>query len=81
MFYEGGTKPSLIHKETEAGFHEYAAYSINIFSRAGAAVLTPVGTDETKFTKRNTLLPPSDVRVQLIQKENPLILTSADEQT
>ncbi len=80
LFYEDGSKPSLVHRETDPGIHQYAAYPISIFSRSGEPALTAVSTDETKFTKRNTLMPPSDVRVQLIQPENPLILTSADEQ-
>jgi hypothetical protein len=81
LLYDTPNKPSLIHREMEAGFHEYAAYPINILSRSGEPALTPTQTDETKFVKKNTLLPPTDLRVQLIQKEDPLILTSANEQT
>jgi hypothetical protein len=71
---------AFIHKETEPGIHEYAVYGINIFSRASAlSQVQP--TDETRFRKANRLLPPSDLRVQLIQEESPLVLTTKDEQT
>jgi hypothetical protein len=70
---------AFIHKETTAGIHEYAAYGINIFSRASS--LSQVrATDVTLFRKPNRLLPPSDVRVQLVQREKPLLLTSQAEQ-
>jgi hypothetical protein len=71
---------AFIHKETEPGIHQYAVYGINIFSRASAlSQVQP--TDETRFRKTNRLLPPSDLRVQLIQEELPLVLTTKDEQT
>lgn len=79
VFFPDGAKPSLIHKETREGFHEYAAYPINIFSRAGY-LSNIVATDETRFTIPNTLLPPHNLRVQLIQPEGPLVLTSQAEQ-
>jgi hypothetical protein len=70
---------AFIHKETEAGIHEYAAYGINIFYRASS--LSQVrATDVTQFRKPNRLLPPSDVRVQIVQKEKPLLLTTKAEQ-
>lgn len=73
------TKPILIHEEQENGFHEYAAYGINWFSRISP--LSPVvTTDKTVFTKANRLLPPSNLHSQLIQQESPLLLTSANEQ-
>jgi hypothetical protein len=80
-FSDDPAKPVLIHKEMEAGIHEYAAYAINIFSRASA--LSPkVATDNTQFVKRNSLMPPSDFRVQLIQPESaPLTLTTQTEQS
>lgn len=71
---------AYIHKETEPGIHEYALYSINLFSRASP--LSPTrATDETKFRRPNRLLPPSDLQVQLIQKESPLVLTTNAEQS
>ncbi|MEA2879463.1 MAG: hypothetical protein QOF14_4659 [Hyphomicrobiales bacterium] len=70
---------AFIHKETEPGIHEYAVYGINLFSRA--STLSPTrATDDTRFRKPNRLLPPSDMKVQIIQEESPLILTSQGEQ-
>lgn len=67
------------HKQTEPGVHEYAVYGVNLFSRA-----SPTGpafsSGTTTFVKANRLLPPSDLQVQFIQPESPLVLTSADEQ-
>ena len=72
-------EPVLIHKETQEGFHEYACYAIDIYSR-GSALSNPVVTDYTQFTPPNTLIPPHNAHVQLVQKEFPLILTSQNEQ-
>ncbi|MBK8464867.1 MAG: hypothetical protein IPL32_03470 [Chloracidobacterium sp.] len=58
--------------------NEYTAYSIDVFSRASD--LSPIVSDKTIIKKPNTLRPPSNVAVQLIQRENPLLLTSKDEQ-
>lgn len=70
---------AFIHKETEPGPHEYAAYAIDLFSRGAPA--SPVrGTDTTVFVRANRLLPPTDLSVQLIQPEGPLVLTSQGEQ-
>jgi len=72
---------ALIHKEIESGEHEYAAASIDIFSRASLpGLITP--TDKTVLRQPNRLLPPSDFRVQLIQQESKqaLLLTTAREQ-
>jgi hypothetical protein len=70
---------AFIHKETQSGVHEYAAYSINLFSRV-SPLSAPVATDMTQFWRRNTLLPPSELTVQLIEPEAPLLLTTAWEQ-
>lgn len=72
-------KPILRHEERENGVHEYAGYGINWFSRA-STVGAPVATDTTAITKANRLLPPSNMAVQLIQQENPLMLTTDCEQ-
>ncbi|MBK7129057.1 MAG: hypothetical protein IPM74_03630 [Crocinitomicaceae bacterium] len=72
--------PTYIHRETEEGFHEYAMYSINWFSRISPRSNIQL-TDETDFPKRNTLLPPFNLGIQLIQEELPLILTTSAEQT
>lgn len=67
------------HQEREEGIHEYALYSVNWFSRAsGTGNLRE--TDYTEFPKKNTLLPPSNFAVQLIQQESPLIFTTQAEQ-
>jgi hypothetical protein len=72
-------KAAFIHKETESGIHEYALYSVDIFSRASP--LSPTrATDQTEFRRPNRLLPPSDLQVQIIQKEAPLVLTTNSEQ-
>lgn len=72
-------QPPFLHRETDAGVHEYAAYSVNIFSRASPCG-DIVATDATSFTKPNRLLPPGDLRAQLIQSEWPLLLTTQEEQ-
>jgi hypothetical protein len=78
-FRDGLNEPLLRHAERDAGIHTYAAYPINMFSRAGAAE-NEVSTDTTAFIKPNLLLPPHNLMVQLVQEESPLILTSANEQ-
>lgn len=68
-----------VHEEQEEGIHVYSLYSINWFSRTWERS-NLVSTDFTRFPKRNSLRPPSNFAVQLIQKENPLIFTSSQEQ-
>lgn len=75
-----GENPVYRHQETEEGIHCYALYSVNWFSRPSAASVQ-VCTDYTKFQKRNTLLPPMNVAVQLVQSEMPPLLTTAQEQS
>ncbi|PHR48047.1 MAG: hypothetical protein COA32_05840 [Fluviicola sp.] len=67
------------HQETEEGIHDYALYSINWFSRA-SEISNIQQTDFTKFKKRNSILPPFNFAVQLIQEEVPLIFTAQHEQ-
>jgi len=71
--------PVYTHGERDAGVHHYRLYSINWFSRTGKPS-NEVQTDATAFTARSTLLPPSAFAVQLIQPEDPLILTTDAEQ-
>lgn len=73
------TKPVLRHEEREPGVHFYSGYSINLFSRVSPTG-NVVATDATVFKKANLLLPPSNFAAQLIQKESPLMLTTAAEQ-
>lgn len=68
------------HQEWQEGTHGYALYGINWFSRA-SGLSNVVLTDNTQFEKRNSLLPPFNFNNQLIQVENPLILTTSNEQT
>lgn len=73
------TKPILQHPERESGVHEYGSYGINWFSRV-SPVGNVVATDATVIRKTNRLLPPSNLAVQLIHSESPLMLTTAAEQ-
>ncbi|MFN8302439.1 MAG: hypothetical protein U0U46_08110 [Saprospiraceae bacterium] len=71
--------PALFtHEEKEEGDHAYAIYGINWFSRPSP--LSNVQTADTHFPVRRTLLPPANLSVQLIQPEDPQILTTATEQ-
>ncbi len=67
------------HFESRSGVHVYAIYGINLFSRASVSS-DEVATDETAFIKKNTLLPPTDLTVQYIQKETTLLFTTQTEQ-
>lgn len=69
-----------MHEETTSGIHHYALYSINWFSRV-SEISNKKETDVTTFPKVNTLLPPGNLAVQLIQKENPRIFTTELEQS
>jgi hypothetical protein len=71
--------PFFIHEEREEGIHVYASYAINWFSRS-SPVSNTKQTDLTKFKKRRTLLPPLNLGIQLIQKEDPVLLTTQAEQ-
>lgn len=74
-----GQNPVYRHQETEEGIHCYALYSVNWFSRP-SDVSTEICTDYTEFPKRNTLLPPMNLAVQLVQSEFPPLLTTSQEQ-
>lgn len=71
--------PILRHEEQENGVHEYAGYGINWFSRV-SPLGNVVATDATLIKKASRLLPPSNLAVQLIQPESPLMLTTKAEQ-
>lgn len=70
--------PIYSQEEREAGIHRYAFYGVNWFARPSA--LGNTQDVNTVFPQRNTLLPPANLAVQLIQPEDPLILTTATEQ-
>lgn len=78
-FANNPDQPLFIHEEREEGIHEYAVFGINLLSRA-SGLQNSVLTDYTEFIKPNTLLPPHNLQVQLIQEEGPLLLTSQNEQ-
>jgi hypothetical protein len=81
IFFNKNDKPDYIHEVTTEGVDEYAAYSINIFSRASGVLSNIRKTDKTIFKKANTLKAPTGITVQIIQAEDPLLLTSQAEQT
>ncbi|REC63593.1 hypothetical protein DRF65_05735 [Chryseobacterium pennae] len=71
--------PLYMHKQDKSGTYFYKGYGINWFSRA------QIGGEElsidTKIKPNNRLLPPTATTAFLIQKENPVTLTSGGEQT
>ena len=67
------------HFATEEGIHDYAVYGINWFSRV-SPLSNNRPTDQTTFPVKNTLMPPLNLGVQLIQKEDQLIFTTQAEQ-
>lgn len=72
-------KSLYTHVETNEGVHEYALYAINWFSRV-SDVSDPEETDNTSFDF-NPIKAPLDAHAHYIQEEDPLIFTSANEQT
>lgn len=70
--------PLYMHKQDKSGTYFYKGYGINWFSRA------QLGGEElsidTKIKPNNRLLPPTATTAFLIQKENPVTLTSEGEQ-
>lgn len=85
-FYEPITIPNngevklYTHGEKIEGLHRYAIYAANWFNRF-SLLSNFKDTDETLFTNLNRLLPPSNISVQYILEENPLILTTQEEQS
>lgn len=71
--------PIFTHIEKEAGAHVYAVYGMNCFSRS-TALSEPKATDITVFHTINTLMPPLNFAVQLIQEEEVLMFTTDAEQ-
>ncbi len=70
--------PLFVHRETENGQHTYGSYGINWFSR-----ITRSGTThnlDTALISKNTLDPPGNRSALLITEEQPLLLTTANEQ-
>ncbi|AXG72242.1 invasin, domain 3 [Kordia sp. SMS9] len=71
-------QPIFVHKQIISGTHYYGSYGINWFSRATSSP-TEVSII-TALQPKNPLLPPSNIQPHLIQKEQPLLLTSETEQ-
>ena len=71
--------PVYTHRETAEGVHQYALYAINWFSRV-SPLSNIITTDDTRFPVARNLKPPGSFAVQLVQKEEPLIFTTANEQ-
>ncbi len=71
-------KPLYSHAVRESGKLDYSSYGINWFSRASQS--DQVYTVETILKTVNELLPPTTVMATLIQKESPLLLSTAGEQ-
>ncbi|MCJ0743117.1 hypothetical protein [Pedobacter montanisoli] len=69
----------FVHFERNPGVHYYAIYGVNWFSRS-SVLSDEEHTDETVFTPNNQLIPPTDLAVQYIQKEDELIFTTSIEQ-
>ena len=71
--------PLFVHREKDNGWHDYSSYGINWFSRATNSAI--VQSIETTIVPTNNLQPPTNINAVLIRPENPLLLTSTDEQT
>lgn len=71
--------PIYTHLEKNEGEHEYAMYGINWFSRA-STLSNEVQTDVTEFNVVETVIPPLNFAVQLIQPEDVLMFTTEAEQ-
>lgn len=70
--------PVFVHRERQTGWHDYSSYGINWFSRATPSAV--VRSIETNIRPSNLLLPPTNVNALLVVREQPLFLTSAEEQ-
>ncbi len=80
LFNESSNKPNYIHSVVTEGIDHYLAYPVNLFFRTGE-LSNQVSTNNTKFKIENTLMPPSNINIHLIQEEGLPMLSSADEQT
>lgn len=73
----GTQAPFYVHRQNISGTHTYKSYGINWFSRSQLGEEKSI---ETLLTPTNPLLPPSSTNALLVRRENPLLLTSAEEQ-
>lgn len=72
-------KPLYTHAVKETCTLIFSSYGINWFSRATSSLVKK--TETITITPEHNLLPPTNITATLIQKENPLFLTTAAEQT
>ncbi|MGB8191409.1 MAG: hypothetical protein WCF67_05790, partial [Chitinophagaceae bacterium] len=70
--------PLFVHRQEVSGLHYYSSYGINWFSRAVSSNVTL--TIQTDLRPVNPLQPPNNINALLVRKENPLLLTSLEEQ-
>lgn len=68
-----------VHQQRISGKHIYSSYGINWFSRATRSTFELF--IETHLKPKNPLVPPTKVQALFIREENPLLLTSAEEQS
>jgi hypothetical protein len=68
----------FIHRQIESGNFIFGSYSINWFSRTSRSAIERAFT--TTIQPKNTLKPPIDRSALLVTEEEPLLLTSANEQ-
>jgi len=68
----------FIHREREYGTHEYSSYGVNWFSRSQMSTL--IWEVETTLIAKKKLLAPLNIKALLIVEEEPLMLSSAEEQ-
>jgi hypothetical protein len=73
------SNPLYTHMERQAGNHHYALYTVNWFAKACEGV-SNVQQIASSFINKN-IKPPVDLAVQYIQEEEPVVFTSATEQT
>lgn len=72
-------EPLFVHRVLEEGTHEYLGYGINWFGRSNVSTDTPLEI-RTEFPAINLLKPPAALHALHVVEEEPLILTSANEQ-
>lgn len=76
---QSGDLRFFIHQEYNTGIHHYLIHFISWFSRISLSS-NEVETDYTQFPKRSFIPPPEIKAAQVIQPEQPLILTTQAQQ-
>ncbi len=72
-------EPLFVHRVVEEGTHQYLGYGINWFGRSNASTENPLEI-RTEFPTINLLKPAAALHALHVVEEDPLILTSANEQ-